>query len=60
MLDSNFVSDAAYQGVASRFGEQGAVDLTATVGYFVAVCYVMNVAQTPAPSSEAAPLATRR
>ena len=60
MLDSNFVSDAAYRGVASRFGEQGVVDLTATVGYFVAVCYVMNVAGTPPPSSEAAPLATRR
>jgi hypothetical protein len=28
------------------------VDLTGTIGYFVAVCYMMNVAGTPPPGSE--------
>ena len=60
LLKTSFVSDAAYKRVVSLFGEQGAVDLTGTVGYFVAVCYVMNVAGTPAPVSDASPLATRR
>ena len=60
LLETSFVSDAAYKRIVSLFGEQGAVDLTGTVGYFVAVCYVMNVAGTPAPASEAMPLAATR
>jgi len=36
------------------------VDLTGTVGYFVAVCYVMNVAGTPPPQGDAVPLAPIR
>ena len=60
MLDRNFVGDGVYASVLERFGEQGVVDLTATVGYFVAVCYVMNVAGTPPPQTEAAPLAAIR
>ena len=59
LLEKRFVSDAAYTRVQERFGEQGVVDLTGTVGYFVAVCYVMNVAGTPPPSADAMPLATR-
>ena len=60
MLDTSFVSDGAYSGVVQRFGEQGAVDLTGTVGYFMAVCYVMNVAGTPPPHADAVPLAPTR
>ncbi|MBC8022781.1 MAG: carboxymuconolactone decarboxylase family protein [Burkholderiales bacterium] len=60
LLETSFVSDAAYDRVAKLFGEQGVVDLTGTVGYFVAVCYVMNVAGTPPPASDAAPLAAIR
>jgi 4-carboxymuconolactone decarboxylase len=60
LLQTNLVSDAVYQRVASRFGEQGVVDLTGTVGYFAAVCWVMNVAGTPAPKSDATPLAPTR
>lgn len=56
MLATNFVSDAVYARVLQRFREQGVVDLTATVGYFMAVCYVMNVAGTPPPKAEAVPL----
>lgn len=60
LLETSMVSDAAYARVVSLFGEQGAVDLTGTVGYFVAVCYVMNVAGTPPPASEATALAAIR
>jgi len=60
LLRTSFVPDAAYARMAERFGEQGVVDLTATVGYFVTVCYVMNVAGTPPPTSDAAPLAAIR
>ena len=60
LLAKNFVSDAAYAGVRERFGEQGVVDLTGTIGYFVTVCYVMNVAGTPPPKADAVPLAPIR
>ena len=60
LLRTSFVSDAAYSRVLSLYGEQGVVDLTATVGYFVAVNYVMNVAGTPPPKNDAAPLAAIR
>jgi 4-carboxymuconolactone decarboxylase len=60
LLDTSFVSDAVYSSALQRFGEQGVVDLTATVGYFIAVCYVMNVAGTPPPQADAVPLAPIR
>ena len=60
LLETRFVADDVYARVADRFGEHGVVDLTATVGYFVAVCYVMNVAGTPPPAANAAPLAPIR
>jgi 4-carboxymuconolactone decarboxylase len=59
-VDNAFESDAPYARVLERFGEQGVVDLTGTVGYFVSVCYVMNVAGTPPPSADAVPLAPTR
>ncbi len=60
LLAKNFVSDENYARVKSLYGERGVVDLTATIGYFVAVSYVMNVAGTPPPESDAAPLAPIR
>jgi 4-carboxymuconolactone decarboxylase len=60
MLETSFVGDATYARVFELFGEHGVVDLTGTVGYFVAVCYVMNVAGTPPPQSDAVPLASIR
>lgn len=50
LLATHFVCDAAYGAMRERFGERGVVDLTATVGYFVAISLVMNVAGTPAPA----------
>ena len=41
------VSDATYGEAVRRFGEPGTVELTALVGYFAMVCWVMNVARTP-------------
>ena len=52
LLRTSAVSDATYELALRQFGEPGVVDLTATVGYFVTVCLVMNVAGTPAPASE--------
>lgn len=41
--------DATYAQAVSYFGEPGTVELTALVGYFVMVCWIMNVARTPGP-----------
>ena len=56
LLRTSAVSDATYARALNQFGEAGVVDLTTTVGYFVTVCLVMNVAGTPAPSSDVRPL----
>ena len=48
LLTSNGVSEATYALAVSRFGEQGTVELCTLVGYFTMVCWVMNVARTPA------------
>ena len=40
-------SDATYAEAVASFGEQGVVELASLVGYFVMVCWVMNVARTP-------------
>lgn len=40
-------SDATYAEALASFGEQGVVELASLVGYFVMVCWVMNVARTP-------------
>lgn len=45
------VSDATYAEAVGCFGEAGTVELTALVGYFVMVCWVMNVARTPGPGT---------
>ena len=46
----NGVSDVTYAETVACFGEAGTVELTALVGYFVMVCWVMNVARTPGPA----------
>jgi 4-carboxymuconolactone decarboxylase len=49
------VSDATYAEAISRFGEPGTVELTALVGYFAMVCWIMNVARTPGPAGSTTP-----
>jgi 4-carboxymuconolactone decarboxylase len=56
LLRTSTVSDATYARALKELGEPGIVDLTATVGYLMTVCLVMNVAGTPAPASEVRPL----
>lgn len=56
LLRTSAVCDATYARALKQFGEAGVVDLTATVGYFVTVCLVMNVAGTPAPATDVRPL----
>jgi 4-carboxymuconolactone decarboxylase len=49
LICRNGVSDETYAGSVACFGQPGTVELTALVGYFVMVCWVMNVARTPGP-----------
>lgn len=51
------VSDATYAAVVQRFGEQGAVDLIAACGYYVAVAMTLNVSRVPLPPGVEPPLA---
>ncbi|MBC5763963.1 carboxymuconolactone decarboxylase family protein [Ramlibacter albus] len=52
LLATNGVSDATYADALAQFGEQGVVELTTLVGYFVMVNWVMNVARTPSLASD--------
>jgi 4-carboxymuconolactone decarboxylase len=54
LLATHGVSDPAYAQVLTHFGEQGVVELAGLVGYFTMVCWVMNVARTPAQPSDSA------
>jgi 4-carboxymuconolactone decarboxylase len=56
LLSSGQVADAKYEGVKSRFGERGVMDLVGAVGYYSLVSMVLNVAQVPLPPGEAPPL----
>ncbi len=47
VLRQHGCSDATYAAALSTFGEAGVVELVSLVGYFVMVCWVMNVARTP-------------
>ena len=51
LLNRQSVSDVTYERALLRWGEQGVVELTTLIGYFACVCWVMNVARTPAPAS---------
>ena len=46
------VSEPTYAAAEARFGRQGVVDLSALVGYFAMVCWIMNVAHTPADGGQ--------
>ena len=56
LLSTHHVPDALYDRALATWGEQGVVDLVGCVGYFVAICLVMNVAGTPPPENGVAPL----
>jgi 4-carboxymuconolactone decarboxylase len=50
------VSDATWNAAVAKFGEQGTVDLLATVGYFNYLSVVMNAARTAPPGGGEGPL----
>jgi 4-carboxymuconolactone decarboxylase len=57
LLRTHGVSERTYGAALARLGEQGVVELTTLVGYFVMVSWVMDVAHTPAQDAgQAAPL----
>lgn len=52
------VSDETYAEAVSCFGKHGTVELAGLIGYFVMVCWIMNVARTPGPDGSPAPSLT--
>ena len=56
LLRTNGSSEPTYERAVRSFGENGVVELTALIGYFVMVNWLMNVAHTPAMASAGAPL----
>ena len=58
LVRRNGVCDATYAEATACLGAPGVVELTALAGYFVMVCWIMNVARTPGPAAaKALPLA---
>jgi 4-carboxymuconolactone decarboxylase len=55
LLDTTQVSDAAFNAMKDKFGEQGIVDLISAVGYYTIVSMVLNVGQVQLPP-DAVPL----
>jgi len=55
LLHTHGSSDPTYAAALAAFGEQGVVELASLVGYFAMVCWVMNVARTPAQASATGP-----
>jgi 4-carboxymuconolactone decarboxylase len=49
------VDDAVFGAVAARFGKEGALDLTATLGYYSLIAFVLNVDRYPLPDGVASP-----
>jgi 4-carboxymuconolactone decarboxylase len=56
LLRNRGVSDATYAAAVERCGERGVIDMLGVLGYFTTVSMVLNVARTPAPQGEVAPL----
>ena len=48
-------SDATYDAIRTRFGEQGLIDLVTTASYYTLLANVMNVARTTAPAGPVLP-----
>jgi 4-carboxymuconolactone decarboxylase len=55
LLNRHGVSEPTYACAVAEFGEQGVVELTALLGYFTMVSWLMNVAHTPAQDSARGP-----
>jgi 4-carboxymuconolactone decarboxylase len=49
------VSDATYERLLSKFGEQGVVDTVGLVGYYSTLAMILNVARSPGQPDSSAP-----
>jgi 4-carboxymuconolactone decarboxylase len=56
LVETKQVSDATYEAVRARFGEQGVMDLVGTLGFYSLISMVLNTARMPLPDG-ATPLA---
>jgi 4-carboxymuconolactone decarboxylase len=56
LLRTGAVTDDAFDGIKSRFGEKGVIDLVGVVGYYCLVSFVLNIDRFPMPEGEEAPL----
>lgn len=56
MHRTHAVSDATFEAVKARFGEQGVVDLMAVSGFYVMVSMVLNVGRVSIPNGGENPL----
>lgn len=56
LMRQHGASDATHARVKAVFGDAGAVEIATLVGYFTLVCWVMNLARTPARPSDETPL----
>lgn len=52
LLQHDGVSEPTYAAAEARFGKATVVELSALVGYFTMVCWIMNVAHTPVQGAE--------
>jgi 4-carboxymuconolactone decarboxylase len=50
LLQTGNVEDGAYEAVLVRWGEMGAVELTAVIGYYSMVAMTLNVHRVPLPA----------
>ena len=50
LISRHRLSDETYVAAAQTWGEAATVELLTLVGYFVMVCWLMNVARTPGPA----------
>ena len=46
LMCTHAIPDSLYAEAQSNFGSEGIVELTTLIGYFVTVCWIMNVART--------------
>jgi 4-carboxymuconolactone decarboxylase len=55
LLHHHGVSEPTYAAVQRHFGQAAVVDLSALIGYFTMVCWIMNVAHTPVEPAQGQP-----
>ena len=55
LVQNKSVSDATYERMVAKLGEQGVVDAAGTVGYYSTLAMVTNVARSPGQPDSKAP-----